>query len=102
MKPNEHSETELKQQALIESLSDKIQRLGLDVQASDSDKQKDMLLRKRKTLESQRRDGDTRNQQTKIERLQEKNQELETRNHCIIERARDSVPTPKRRPRPVI
>ena len=66
-------------------------QLERDVQASDSNKQKamfDMMLVKIKVLESQRRDGDTKNQQTKIERLQEKIQELETRNHYIIERAR--------------
>ena len=104
-KLTENSETELKQQALIERLLNKVQQLERDVQASDSNKQKamlDMMLVKIKALESQRRDGDTKNQQTKIERLQEKIRELETRNHYIIERARDSIPTPKRRPKPVI
>ena len=103
--PNEHSEGELKQQALIDSLSNKVQQLVRNVQDSDSEKLKamfDMLLEKMKTPEWQRHDGDARKQQTKIERPQEKIQELETRNHCIIERARDSVPTPKRRPRPAI
>ena len=57
---------------------------------------------KKKTVESQRYDGDEKKQLTKIERLQEKFEEPETRNHCIIERARDSVPTQRRRPRPVI
>ena len=48
-KLNENSETELKQQALIESLLNKVQQLERDVQASDSNKQKamfDMMLGK--------------------------------------------------------
>ena len=74
-KPNEHNETELKQQVMIESLLSKVQQLERYVQTSNSDKQKamaDMLLGTMRIPESQRRDEDAKNQQTKIERLQEK------------------------------